>query len=352
MGWSEWIGWTTVRDASGLLDWLCSGAMSAKTTLAWIGTAHIHTPGFVNQANERGASAAGVWDHDAARAAMNAEKLNCEVKSLAQLAEDPEVNGFVVCSETNRHLELVQELVKTGKPIFVEKPMGPDGETSRAILAAFESSQSLFHTGYFMRGVPAVQTLKKKVAEGFFGQITRVRGSVCHSGALGGWFDGEWRWMADRSQAGVGGYGDLGTHALDLLLWIFGDVETATGLIGMGTARYPGCDETGEGLLKFRNGIIGTLTAAWDDVTNPAMITVSGTKGYASLGDSLMLAGPDGKLEKLEELEPQVPSGFGAFLDFLEGKPADLVTAQEACMRDRVMSAIYRGAETQTWVTV
>lgn len=326
--------------------------MSNPTTLAWIGTAHIHTPGFVNQANERGLKAAGVWDHDAERAARNAEKLSTTVQSLEELAADPAVDGYVVCSETNRHLDLVKALVGAGKPIFVEKPMGPDGATSEAILAEFEKAGVLFHTGYFMRGVPNVQTLKKKVEEGAFGQITRVRGSVCHSGALGGWFDGEWRWMADRSQAGVGAYGDLGTHALDILMWLFGDVEAATGAMALGTARYEGCEETGEAILKFKSGVIGTLTAAWDDVTNPAMIQVSGTKGFALLGDDLKIAGPDGKLSAVEALEPQVPSGFGAFLDHLEGKPVTLVTAKEAAARDRVMSAIYRGAETQTWVAV
>ena len=32
--------------------------------------------------------------------------------------------------------------------------------------------------------------------------------------------------MADPAQAGVGGFGDLGTHSLDILLWLMGDVKT------------------------------------------------------------------------------------------------------------------------------
>lgn len=300
---------------------------------------------------KRGLACAGVWDHDAARAAKNAETLGGPVRELGDLAADGSVDGFVVCSETSRHLELVRTLAPTGKPLFLEKPMGSSGAQSVEILKLIEQHGNTFQTGYFSRGVPTFRALKQKVDEGFFGDITRVRASNCHSGALGGWFDTDWRWMADRSQAGVGAYGDLGTHVLDLLLWMFGGVSAATGALGMGTKRYPGCDELGEGLLKFTGGAIGTMAASWDDVADPIRLQVCGTKGAATLGSELQIAGPDGKFEKAE-LGEQVPSGFGAFLDFLAGKQVELVTAREAANRDVVMDAIYRGAESQTWVEI
>jgi len=197
-----------------------------------------------------------------------------------------------------------------------------------------------------------MQTLKKHIDARHFGTITRVRASVCHNGALGGWFDTDWRWMADRSLSGVGGFGDLGTHGLDLLMWLFGGVKAATGALSNGTARYEGCDELGEGLLKFTSGAIGTLTASWDDVANPIRMQVSGTKGHALLNGDLQIAGEDGKLVKITELEPQAPSGFPGFLDYLEGKHVDLVTPREAVRRDIVMDAIYKGAEGQQWVDI
>lgn len=323
--------------------------MSEPIKVAWVGTAHIHTPGFVDLVTKRGVSSVGVWDHDAARAAKNAEKLSTKVATLDDLAT-ADVDGYVVCSETNRHLELIEKLAKTGKPIFAEKPMGPDGATSAKILSLFQANGNVFHTGYFMRGVPAILTLKKKLEEGVFGQVTRVRGSNCHSGSLGGWFDTDWRWMADRSQAGVGAYGDLGTHALDILLWLFGEVEAVTGTLAMGTARYEGCDETGEAIILFKSGVIGTLAAAWDDVANPHFMQVSGTKAFATIGGDLQIAQDGQPLTKVDDLVPQVPSGFGAYLDYLEGKDVTLVKAEEAAERDKVMSAIYKAAETHTWV--
>ncbi|MBI1332225.1 MAG: gfo/Idh/MocA family oxidoreductase [Armatimonadetes bacterium] len=326
--------------------------MSSPVNLAWVGVAHIHTPGFSNEVLKRGHKCAGVYDHDAAKAAKNAETLGGKVRTIAEMAADSSVDAFIVTSETCYHLDLVKQIADAGKPIFVEKPLGISTEFSTSILEILEDKKITFQTGYFQRGGAAIQTLKKNIDGGHFGTITRVRASICHSGALGGWFDTDWRWMADRKLAGVGAYGDLGTHGLDLLMWLFGGVKAATGALSMGTARYEGCDELGEGLLKFTNGIIGTLTASWDDVANPIRMQVTGTQGHALLNGELKLAGPDGKLEVVTALEPGVSAGFPGFLDFLEGKKVDLVKPREAVARDIVMDAIYKGAETQSWIDI
>lgn len=319
--------------------------------LGWVGTGHIHTPGFVNEVLKRGIACAGVWDHDVDRASMNADKLGGIVKVVSELVADETVDGYVVCSETVRHLDLARQLVTTGKPIFIEKPIGFSGEQSVAIRDAFEASKCVFQTGYFYRGNGKVRALKKLVDDGFFGTITKVRASNCHGGALNGWFDNEWRWMADRTQAGVGAFGDLGTHGLDLLMWLFGPVSSVTGALSAGTNRYPGCEELGESLLKFSSGVIGTLTSSWDDVADPMRLQVCGTKGQATFGADLLVAGPDGKFS-VAEPEPDVPGGFNAFLSYLAGEKVELVTPREATDRDVVMDAIYRGAESQTWVTI
>jgi len=320
--------------------------------LAWVGTAHIHTPGFINEVLKRGIKCAGVWDHDDARAKKNAEKLGGEVKSLNKLVPDPTVSGFIICSETVRHLNLVKKLAPTGKPIFIEKPVGFNARDSQKILQLLNDNKNVFQTGYFSRGSPVFRTLKQKVDEGFFGQITRVRASNCHSGAIKGWFDTDWRWMADLSQAGVGAFGDLGTHMLDILLWIFGRIDCVTGATSLGTARYTGCEELGESLLKFSSGVIGTLTASWDDVADPVRLQVSGTKGHAILGSDLKLAGSDGKFAKCEELLAPVSAGLNSFLDHLTGEKSELVTAHEAYVRDIVMAAIYKGARNRRWIDI
>jgi predicted dehydrogenase len=164
--------------------------------------------------------------------------------------------------------------------------------------------------------------------------------------------------MADPKIAGVGAFGDLGTHSLDIMMWLLGGVESVTADIMTVTNRYPGCDESGEALLKFQNGVAGTLAAGWVDVDNPVSLLISGTEGHATIVNgrlffkSSKVANANGRAP-WTDLPTAPPPPIQQFLDALEGKPHDfLVKPAEAAARVAVMEAAYKGAQSQSWVKV
>jgi predicted dehydrogenase len=325
--------------------------------LALVGGAHIHTPNYIRILNLRkDAKVKYVWDHDPERSAARAKALHSEVTGdLQAIWSDPEVKAVVICSETNRHHELVLAAAKAGKHVFAEKPMGITAKESVAMAEALERAKLLFTTGYFMRTDPAHIYLKQQVEKGTFGKITRVRAATCHDGSLGHWFDTEWRWMADPKQAGVGAFGDLGTHSLDLLMWMFGEVDSITADIKVVTGNYGDCDESGEALLKFKNGITGTLAAGWVDVDNPVTFMISGTEGHAYVDRGRLylktknIAGAKGT-EPWADLPGKPPEPMDQFVNALAGKPdMPLVKPREAAARVCVMEAAYESAKKHAW---
>lgn len=325
-------------------------------TLALVGAAHIHTPNFIDRLTKRdGAHVKYVFDHDAARAEAAATKLGARVANdLDTVYADDEIEAVVVCTETNQHEEVVMPAIAARKHLFVEKPLGFGGADAYRMARAIKDADLLFQTGYFMRGQPVHRFLKEQVDKGSFGKITRVRHSNCHAGSLRGWFDSDWRWMADPTRAGVGAFGDLGTHSLDILLWLFGEVETVTASINIVTGRYENCDECGEGMLRFKSGAVGTIAAGWVDVADPVKLIISGTEGHAVVfNDTLYfksehLEGADG--DAWRDLPEMLPHAFELFLDALEGQDVPLVDPEEAAYRNAVMAALYKGSETTTWV--
>lgn len=339
----------------------CVLAAEGKTvTLAFVGCAHIHTPGFISLLKKReDVKVKSVWDHDRARAETRAKELGARVVNDANdVWLDPEIAAVVICSETNRHHELVLAAARAGKHLFVEKPLGITAKESTAMANAIEKANLLFTTGYFMRTDPKHLFLKDEIAKGNFGKITRVRGSNCHGGSLGGWFDTEWRWMADPKIAGVGGFGDLGTHKLDILMWLLGGVDSVTADVKVVTGRYGDCDESGEALIQFKNGVTGTLAAGWVDVDDPVQLLISGTEAHAVIVNYQLhyknkkVAGADGK-EPYTNLPsgPQVP--LHQFVDAVAGdKSQPLVTPREAAARVSVMEAMYKAAREHKWVKV
>jgi predicted dehydrogenase len=331
-----------------------------KITVALVGAAHIHTPGFVSLVKQRSdVKVKAVWDHDAARAEKYAKDLGAQkVDDVKEIWADPEIAAVVIFSETNRHHELVLAAARAGKHMFAEKPLGITAKESLAMAEAIEKANLLFTTGYFMRTDPKHLFLKQEIAQGNFGTITRVRGSNCHSGALEGWFDKDYRWMADPKIAGVGAFGDLGTHKLDILMWMLGDVAEVTSEVRSVTGRYGDCDETGEGLVRFANGVLGTLAAGWVDIEDPVQLLISGTEGHAIIEDnhlyyrSKKVPGTDSK-DPYTKLPKAPRPPLHQFLDAVGGaKDQPLVTPKEAAERVVVMEAMYKGARERKWVRV
>jgi predicted dehydrogenase len=328
--------------------------------VAFVGVAHIHTPSYLKLVqNYPGVRIKYVWDHDAERAAANATKVGATVPADEDVIwSDPEIAAVVILSETNRHHDLVLAAAKAGKAIFAEKPLGISSDESREMMAAIEHAGVIFTTGYFMRADPKHLFLKSEIEKGHFGTITRVRGSNCHNGSLGGWFDKDWRWMADPHVAGVGAFGDLGTHKLDILMWLFGRIDSVTATICPVTHRYGDCDETGEALIRFKSGVIGTLAAGWVDVADPVKLLISGTQGHAVIfNDNLFyqsesFAGSDSRLP-WKDLPPAAPEPMEQFLNSVAGaKDEPLVPVSEAAERVTVMMAMYEASKQSDWVKV
>ncbi len=333
-----------------------------------LGCAHIHTPGFINMINKRSdVKVKLVWDPDKRRSQKWAGELSSTVVDSAEaVLSDDQITGVVICSETNRHEPLVLASAKAKKHMFVEKPMGMGSKDGYVMAHAIQDAGVLFQTGYFQRSDPRNRFLKQQIEKGNFGKIHRVRGSNAHPGAIGNWFKSkpdavheDWRWMADPKVAGVGAFGDLGTHALDILIWWLGDVKLATAQIDGVTHTYEGCDEAGEGLMRFADGAVGTLAAGWVDHADPVKYIISGTEGHAAIINNQVhfMSKKDARFDgstvvRTNELPTAAPHAFELFLDALVGKdlPVPLVGAREAAYRSAVMEAMYEGAKNGTWV--
>ncbi len=329
--------------------------------IAFAGVAHIHTPNFIKIIQQRSdVKVKFVWDAQAERASRAAKELDAEFiedfSEFQTVSTKTKIDAWIITSETKLHQQIVSAAVEIGIPIFIEKPLGMNAQDAWLIAKKIQDAKLQFQTGFFMRSSPVIQQLRQWIQSGLLGEITRVRASNCHKGALGGWFDSDYRWMADPKQAGCGAFGDLGAHVMDILIWIFGPVKEATASIGSVLNRYEGCDEFGEGLMRFENGVIGTLASGWVDVANPISFLVSGTEGHASIIRGELFIKSDKLAQEgdipWKELPPAKAHAFELFLDALEGKESFLVPVTEAAAGVAAIDAMYQGARENRWVQV
>ncbi len=323
---------------------------------AFLGTAHIHTPGFIKTIKERAdVECKYVYDHDAERAAKNAEQLGATVADIDTILGDAAVTSIVICSETRHHVELATRVAAAGKHLFIEKPLAISGEDAKIIADAIEKAGVEFQTGFFQRSTPSNQFIKREVAAGHLGTVTRMRYTNCHQGALGGWFDTQWAWIANKEEAGGGGFADLGAHALDIILTtltpVCGEVVKCAATLGNATSRYGDLskiDEWGVGLVTFKSGAVAVVEAGWVDPKYSAPVEVHGTRGQILVHDgkvfyfSELVKGADGG--EWTDLPAALPHAFTLFWDKLEGKDVPLVPIEEAAAESRVMDELYKSA--------
>jgi predicted dehydrogenase len=320
---------------------------------AFLGVAHIHTPGFINRLKERpSVQVKAVYDHDAERGQRRATELGAAFSDLDTILGDSEITSVIICSETARHLELVEKAAAAGKHMFVEKPLAINGDEAEKMKDAIEKAGVTFQTGFFMRSSPQMRFLQQEALAGHLGVITRMRHSNGHGGALGGWFDTEWRWIADKAEAGGGGFADLGAHALDIILWTMccncGPVIAVAASLGNATARYGDIDEYGAGLITFESGALAILEASWVDPKLRSPVELFGTRGQIQIIDgkvhyySELVEGADGG--EWTQLPEALPHAFDLFFDALEGQDVPLVSVGEAADESRIMAELYRAA--------
>ncbi|NLF70239.1 MAG: Gfo/Idh/MocA family oxidoreductase [Candidatus Anammoximicrobium sp.] len=356
-------GFVQTVGATGAAVWAHTAGLAQEShpvTLALLGAAHMHTPLFLQMLQMREeVRIAHVFDRDPARAQKHAAECGAQVaKTAADVLGDSRVAGVLVLSETRLHAELAVAAARAGKHVFVEKPLGVNAADASEIAAAVQRAGVLFHTGYHLRSASRNIFVRQHIQQGSFGRIVRVQASFCNDCVLQGEFDNELKWSTDLQWGALGGFADTATHALDLLMWLIGDVESVAADTRSLTNRYPDCDEIGQGLLRFTNGATGTISGSWIEPENPVSLLVSGTEGHAVvLNDRLYvrskkIEGADGARPWMK-LAPPPDHPLLQFVSAVAGqRDVPLVTVREAAARVQVMEALYQSARQRKWVTV
>jgi len=322
-------------------------------TTAFLGVAHIHTPDFVKKLQNRAdVQVKAVYDHDPKRAALRAGELGAEVATAEAILADPEITSVIICSETRHHLDLAVRAARAGKHLFVEKPLAFDGAEAETIANEIEAAGVVFQTGFMQRGSAVNRFIRDEIAKGHLGTITRARFTNCHGAALGGWFDTDWRWIAEKSEAGGGGLADLGAHALDILLWVLtpvaGQPVKFAGTVGSATHRYGEIDEWGVGLVTFESGAVAVVEASWVNPKLHSPVEFHGTRGQFVVNGgkvfyySDLVPGADGG--EFQVPGENLPHAFELFFDALEGASVPLVKVREAALGSHVMYELYKAA--------
>jgi predicted dehydrogenase len=171
-----------------------------------------------------GSSAVAVFDLDLARATSLASSVGARAcASLDELLQMPEVDLVVVATTHDQLTPIGLRAVEAGKHVLLEKPAGISAARLRELSAAAAARGVQVRVGYNHRFHPSLLRMREVVQSGQYGRLLWIRGRYGHGGRPG--YEREWR--ADAAVSGGGEMVDQGSHLIDLVRSLVGDVELA-----------------------------------------------------------------------------------------------------------------------------
>ena len=141
-----------------------------------------------------------------------------------ELMKDPAVDLIDICTPNDTHYEIFNAAVDAGKHIYIEKPLALTLDQAREMAERVKEYAKVVQIAFNYRFVPAVMKARQLVEDGFLGDVVNFRVQYFHTGYLDPERPMSWRLSKDRS--GGGALVDLGSHAIDLMLFLVGPFES------------------------------------------------------------------------------------------------------------------------------
>lgn len=142
-------------------------------------------------------------------------------KTVEELLADDEIDVVHNCTPNNLHLEINEKIIRAGKHIFSEKPLGKSSEESGRMLELLKEYKDVIHgINFIYRMNPLVQEMKNKVKNGDIGVPKLVHGSYLQDWLL---YETDYNWRIEPEISGPSRcIADIGSHWMDAVQTITG----------------------------------------------------------------------------------------------------------------------------------
>jgi myo-inositol 2-dehydrogenase/D-chiro-inositol 1-dehydrogenase len=237
--------------------------------------------------------------------------------TLEEMLEARDIDGVLVVTPSDSHVDVIARVANAGLPILCEKPCGVTASDTRRAQAIVADAGVALQIGYWRRFVPELQTLHDALRNGDFGDVLSVS---CLQ------WDGEPPSAAFRARSG-GIFIDMGVHEFDQARWLTGGAFTDLSAYASPVITDDDCDDdpdsaqvlaaTSTGSTVFVS--LGRHYSGGD----MASVELFGTKGHAA---SVFLDPNDGERAQLEALVRQAE----AFAQYARGGTCQGATVDDA----------------------
>ena len=258
------------------------------------------------------------------------------------------IDAAIVCTATNEHRPVVEQLAGAGIHVLCEKPLATTLEDAHAIVRVCDLADVLLMTAFPMRFSPPLIEGAAWIEEDRIGSVLAFTGT--NNGCIP---TDHAAWFADPVAAGGGAVMDHTVHLVDIMRWWLRSELTEI-FAETNQVMHPDAEVETGGILTvtFDNGVIATVDCSWSRPT-----------GYPTWGGlTIEAVGTDGVFavdafaERLEKWSGGTATwvDWGSdpnlamidhFIGAVQGEHALLVTGTDGLRATEAALAAYRSAE-------
>ncbi len=285
-----------------------------------------------------------------------------------------DLDAVYVTTPNREHSFISIDAMKAGKNVLCEKPMAKTSAEAKAMLDTAKETGKILTIGYQNRYRADSTYLKRACDNDELGDIYYAKAHAIRRRAVP-----TWGVFLNEEEQGGGPLIDIGTHALDLTLWmmnnyepdmVMGSVykklgdqtETANAWGDWNPEEYT-VEDSAFGFIKMKNGATIVLESAWALNTldvDEAKTSLCGTKAGADMKDGLRinrvkynkqivekpaLDGEGVAFFDAEGEEPSVIEQETFYNAVMNGKDV-VVKPEQAYVVTQILEAIYKSAAT------
>ena len=270
------------------------------------------------------------------------------------LINDQDINAIYIATPPGSHADYAIRSIKTGKPVYVEKPMALNYNECRKINEASKKFKVPVFVAYYRRALPGFLKVKELVDNGSIGKVRCVRIELFKSPSNEE-LSGKPSWRVEPDIAGGGHFFDLASHQLDYLDFVFGPVQKVKSVVLNLAGLYEAEDFVSAGFV-FRDNIAGSGT--WCFSASPEsdsdVIEITGNAGLVRFScysfEPIILINSTGRMEFINERPDHVQYYLiEQVVKALSGERTAVSTgitaARTSKVMDEVVAEYYKGTK-------
>lgn len=268
-------------------------------------------------------------------------------KDYKKVLSNSEITGVALATPAATHYILAKEALRSGKDVFIEKPLCLDSAEGRQLCEIADREGRILMVGHLLHYHPAVKKIKEYIAAGKIGKIHHIYSNRLSLGIF-------------RSEENV--LWSFAPHDISVILSFLGASPQRVSAVGTSSLRQ-GIADTVHLRMDFGEGLYGNIFVSWLHPFKEQRMVIAGDRGMLVFNDTVreekLLYYPDPVLWEgvspvplksspeilaVEDSEP-LKEECRAFLKAVEGRKGPLTSGEEGLAVLKVLAAAQSSLE-------